>query len=119
MAGSARPWRWDVGQATLVLLGMAAFVAVVYVAVVRGGGVLIGRTDSPSLALSVLATAIVALGFQPVARRLRPIAARLARRERAAPYEVLARFRTEVGDGYGTDELPARMARLLAEATGT
>ncbi|HEU4424137.1 MAG TPA: sensor histidine kinase, partial [Pilimelia sp.] len=47
------------------------------------------------------------------------IAARLARRERAAPYEVLARFRTEVGDGYGTDELPARMARLLAEATGT
>jgi signal transduction histidine kinase len=114
VAGSRR---WEVGNATLVLLGMATFVAVVYVVVVRGGGALLGRADSPSPALSVLATAIVALGFQPVARRVRPVAARLARRERAAPYEVLTRFRTDVGGGYGTDELPGRMARLLAEAT--
>ena len=116
MAGSRR-W-WDLGYSTLVLLGMATFVAIVYVAVVRGGGALIGQADSPSLALSVLATAIVALGFQPVARRLRPVAARLARRERAAPYEVLTRFRTEVGGGYATDEFPAGWPRLLAEATG-
>jgi signal transduction histidine kinase len=97
---------------------MALFVTTVYVLVVRGGGALIGRTDSPSLALSVLATAIVAFGFQPVRRRLRPIAQRLARGERAEPYEVLTRFADEAAGGYGTDEVPARMARLLAEGTG-
>jgi signal transduction histidine kinase len=85
---------------------------------VRGGGALIGRTDSPSLALSVLATAIVALGFQPVRRRLWPIAVRLAQGDRAAPYESLTRFVTEVSGEYATDEVPARMARLLVEATG-
>jgi signal transduction histidine kinase len=66
----------------------------------------------------VLATAIVALGFQPVRRRLWPIAARLARGERAAPHQVLTRFVDEVAGGYTTDEVPARMARLLVEATG-
>jgi signal transduction histidine kinase len=97
---------------------MALFVTAVYVAVVRGGGELIGSTHSPSLALSVLATAIVALGFQPVRRRLRPIAARLIRGERAAPYEVMTRFLEEFSGGYATDEVPARMARVLAEGTG-
>jgi signal transduction histidine kinase len=97
---------------------MALFAAVVFVAVVRGGGALIGEIDSPNLALSVLATAIVALGFEPVRRWLRPIAARFARGERAAPYEVLTRLPTEVTGVYATDEVPARMAELLAAATG-
>lgn len=118
MAGWRRLRGWQAGRAGLVLLGMALFVTATYVAVVRGGGALIGRTDSPNLALSVLATAIVALGFQPVRRRLVPIAARLARGERAAPYEVMARFLEEVSGGYASDEVPARMARVLAEGTG-
>ena len=108
----------EAGPAALVLLGMALFVAAVYVTVVRVGGALIGRSDAPNLALSVLATAIVAFGFQPVRRRLRPIAVRLARGQRAAPYEILSRFVDEVAGEYATDEVPARMARLLAEATG-
>lgn len=108
----------EAGSAALVLLGTALFVAAVYVVVVLGAGALIGRTDSPNLALSVLATAIVALGFQPVRRRLRPIAARLARGERAAPYEILTRFLDEVAGGYATDAVPERMARLLVAATG-
>jgi signal transduction histidine kinase len=118
MAGWRRVRRWQYAPALLWLLGMALFVTAVYLVVVRGVGALVGRTDSPSLALSVLATAIVALGFQPVGRRLRPIIVRLARGERAAPYEVLSRFAAEVAGGYHTDELPVRMARLLAEATG-
>jgi signal transduction histidine kinase len=97
---------------------MALFVSAVYVVVVRGGGALIGSTDAPSLALSVVATAIVAIGFQPVRRRLRPVAARLVRGERAAPYEVMTRFLDEVSGGYAIDEVPARMARVLAEGTG-
>ncbi len=115
MAGWRRLRGWEAGPAALVLAGMALFAAAVYVAVVRGGGALIGQTDSPNLALSVLATAIVALGFEPVRRRLRPVAARFARGERAAPYEILTRLPTEV---YATDEVPARMAELLAAATG-
>ena len=101
----------------LVLSGTALFVAAIYVVVVRGGGALIGRTDSPNLALSILATGIVAFGFQPVRRCLRPVAVRLSRGGRAAPYEVFTRFAQEVAGEYATEEVPARMARLLAEAT--
>jgi signal transduction histidine kinase len=118
MAGWRRGRLWHTGPTVLVVLGMAVFVACVYVVVVRGGGAVIGRTDAPSLPLSVLATAIVAIGFQPVARRLRPIAARMVRGGRAAPYQVLTQLPGEVAAGYPTEEIPGQMARLLAEATG-
>ncbi len=51
----------------LVVVG-GAFLAVtlVYVVVVLGGGLLIGHTDSPHVGLSILATAIVALGLEPL-----------------------------------------------------
>ena len=58
-------YRRGTGRA-IVILGLVAFVLGVYVLVVLGGGVLIGRTDSPSPALSVLATTVVALAFAPV-----------------------------------------------------
>ena len=91
-----------------------AFVLGVYVLVVLGGGVLIGRTDSPSPALSVLATTVVALAFAPVQRVLE----RAAARHIATPYDVLTRFAENVGDEDGTEDLPARMSRLLAQGTG-
>ncbi|HEY3262397.1 MAG TPA: ATP-binding protein [Pseudonocardiaceae bacterium] len=117
MAGRRRVRRWESGPALLELLGVALFVTAVYVVVVRGGEAFLGHANSPTLALSVVATAIVALGFQPVRRWLRPVAARLVRGERAAPYDLLTRFVEEVAGGYRTDEIPDRMARLLAEAT--
>ena len=49
-------------MALVVLGGAFLAVAAVYVVVVLGGGLLIGHTDSPHVGLSVLATAIVALG---------------------------------------------------------
>jgi peptidoglycan/LPS O-acetylase OafA/YrhL len=49
-------------------VGLAGFVVLVYAVIVLGGGVLIGRTGSPSLPLSVLATAVVALTFERVRR---------------------------------------------------
>lgn len=67
---------------------MAAFVLAVYAVVVLGGDALIGRSDSPALALSVLATSVVALGFEPVQRRLEVVVPRRSR----APYDVLRRF---------------------------
>jgi signal transduction histidine kinase len=102
----------------LVITGLVVFVITVYVVVVLGGGVLMGRTSSPSLPLSVLATAIVALAFEPVQSRLERSAADLMRGGVPSPYEVLSRFSENVTGSYPTEELPSRMATLLGEGTG-
>ena len=105
----------------VVWSGAFLAVAAVYVVVVLGGGLLIGHTDSPHLGLSVLATAIVALGLEPLTSRLEGVATRWVRGGRAAPYDVLSRFSDsltgEIEPG-SQAELPLRMARLLAEGTG-
>ena len=98
----------------IVVVGLGAFVLGVYVLVVLGGGALIGRTDSPSPVLSVLATTVVALGFAPVQRALE----RAVARHIATPYDVFTRFAENVGDGEGSQDLPAHMSRLLAQGTG-
>jgi signal transduction histidine kinase len=97
----------------VVVLGLVCFVLAVYVLVVLGGGVLIGRTDSPSPALSVLATTVVALAFAPVQRLLER-----APQHIATPYDVLTRFAENIDAEDGTEDLPARMSRLLAQGTG-
>jgi signal transduction histidine kinase len=110
--------RGDRRARLLVLAGLAAFVVAVYVVVVLGGGALIGQTDSPNLALSVLATAIVALGFEPVQARLEDASIRWVKGGTLSPYDVLSRFSETVTGGYATEELPERMAMLLAQGTG-
>jgi len=102
----------------LVWIGMAAFVAGVYVVVVRGGGAVLGRTDSPSIVLSVLATATVALSFARVQAGVERWASRLLGDRSAVPYDVLNRFSEGMHEEESTEDLPARMARLLAEGTG-
>lgn len=119
-----RPWRaggrsrTDRRSRALVLGGLAAFVVGSYVVVVLGGGALVGQTDSPNLALSVLATAVVALGFEPVQQRLERAADQLVRGGTPSPYDVLSRFSETVTGGYSTEELPGRMATLLGQGTG-
>jgi signal transduction histidine kinase len=110
--------RTDRRARLLVLGGLGAFVVGTYVVVVLGGGALIGQTDSPNLALSVLATAVVALGFEPVQARLERAATELVRRGTPSPYDVLSRFSETVTGGYTTEELPGRMAMLLGQGTG-
>ena len=102
----------------MVLGGLAGFVVATYVVVVLGGGALVGRTDSPDLTLSVLATAVVALGFEPVQRRLDQVARRMVDGGTPSPYDVLSRFSETVTGGYTTEELPGRMATVLGEGTG-
>ncbi len=104
-------------NAVVVCLGLAGFVVWVYVVVVLGGGALIGHTESPSLPLSVLATTVVALLFARVQAALERAAIALGLRP-ATPYDVLSGFSDTVTDAYATGELPARMARLLAQGTG-
>lgn len=105
-------------QLMVVWLGLAVFVVSVYAVVVRGAGAIIGRTDSPSVTLSVLATATVALSFARVQAAVEGWAGRLLGGTSAAPYEVLRQFSESVPEEESTEDLPARMARLLAEGTG-
>lgn len=119
----ARRHRWSrfprdrrIGAA--VLLGLAGYVGTVYVAVVVGGGAVLGRSGSPGLALSVVATAVVALGFEPVQARVDRAARIRLSGAVAPPYELLTRFPGTVTGGYSAHEIPARMAKVLAEGTG-
>jgi signal transduction histidine kinase len=101
----------------VVWLGLAGFVVWVYVVVVLGGGALIGRTDSPSVALSVVATTVVALMFARVQAAMEGATIRWGLGA-PPPYDVLSQFSDSVTSAYATGELPARMAMLLAQGTG-
>jgi signal transduction histidine kinase len=103
---------------TLVYGALATFITGVYVAIVVGIGHLVGSGGQPNLALSIVATAIVAVGFQPVRERLQKFANRLVYGKRATPYEVLSAFSERVAESYAAAEVLPRMARVLAEGTG-
>ena len=104
------------GEHLLVLTGLVVFVGAVYVAVVIVVGLFVGRSDAPSPLLSVAATAIVAVGFEPVRRRLQAWANRLSGRPHPLPYDVLAHFAPD--SGASAQETPLRMAKVLAAGVG-
>jgi signal transduction histidine kinase len=103
---------------TLVYGALAAFITAVYVGIVVGIGTLIGSGGQPNLALSIVATAVVAVAFQPVRERLQKVANRLVYGKRATPYEVLSQFSERVAESYAASDVLPRMARVLAEGTG-
>jgi signal transduction histidine kinase len=103
---------------TLVYGSLAVFITAVYVGIAVGIGTLVGSGGKPNLALSILATAIVAVGFQPVRERVQKVANRLVYGNRATPYEVLSEFSGRVAETYAADEVLPRMARVLQEGTG-
>ncbi|MEA2646380.1 MAG: hypothetical protein QOE92_1463 [Chloroflexota bacterium] len=102
----------------LVYGSLAAFITTVYVGIVVGVGALVGSGAHPNLVLSIIATAIVAVAFQPVREQLNRVANRLVYGKRATPYEVLSRFSERVAETYAAGEALPRMARILAEGTG-
>ncbi|MFZ0127909.1 MAG: sensor histidine kinase [Candidatus Dormiibacterota bacterium] len=103
---------------TIVYGALAVFITAVYVGIAVGIGALVGGGGKPNLALSILATAIVALGFQPVRERMQRVANRLVYGKRASPYEVLSEFSGRLAETYAADEVLPRMARVLKEGTG-
>ena len=103
---------------TLVYGLLAAFATAVYVAVVVGIGTLVGRTGGSNLGLSIAATAIVAVAFQPVRDRARHLANRVVYGDRATPYEVLSEFAEGLAGTYSIDDILPRMAELLADGVG-
>jgi len=107
---------------TIVYGSLAAFITVVYVVIVAGvgsvGSGFVQAGSRPDLGLSILATAVVAVAFQPVRERAQRLANRLVYGKRATPYEALSEFAGRMGGTYAADDVLPRMARVLAEGTG-
>jgi signal transduction histidine kinase len=100
----------------VVFGALAAFFTAVYVAVVVGIGAIVGSRANTFL--TVAAAVLIAVAFQPVRDRARHLANRLVYGKRATPYEVLSEFAERMTATYATEDLPARMAEILGEATG-
>src|SRR6202045_338170 len=101
----------------LVYGTLVVLISVVYFITVVTVGSRVGQLPRNDPAAGVAVGAIVALAFQPVRRRLQRLANRLVYGKRATPYEVLSQFSKRVSEMYASDELPIRMAQVLAEGT--
>lgn len=103
---------------TLVFACLAFFVTVTYVLIVAGIGAIVGGAGQSNLPLSILATAAVALAFQPVRERAQALANRLVYGRRSDPHEVLSRLAGMIADSSSSEQVLSRMLQLLVEATG-
>ena len=94
---------------------LAIFIGGVYVAIVVGLGALLG--GDTGFGLSIAATALVAIAFQPMRRWVERWANRLVYGERATPHEILVQFShrsSELSD----DELIEQAPKLIVDGTG-
>ena len=103
---------------TVVFGALAVFITAVYVGIVVGIGTAIGTRGEPSVGLSILATAVVAVAFQPVRERVQRVANRLVYGERATPYEALSTFASTMATSYAADDLLPRMTEVMVSGTG-
>jgi signal transduction histidine kinase len=102
----------------LVYGALAAFITAVYVGIVVGIGRLAGSGNRPNVALSIVATAVVAVAFQPVRERVQRLANRLVYGKRATPYEVMAGFADQMAATLSADEVLPQMAEAAARGVG-
>ena len=101
-----------------VLTALVAVTTVGYVAVVVTAGAVLGDRIGSGTAVSVAATALVAVAVQPARRRLRRIADTLVYGRRATPYEVLATFADRLGDALAVEDVLPRTAEAAARGLG-
>jgi signal transduction histidine kinase len=100
----------------LVYGGLAAVITAAYVVVVIGIGALVGT--SRELPLSIVATLLIAISFQPLRQRTQRLANRLVYGKRSTPYETLSEFSENLSETFSQEDILDRMARLLAQGTG-
>ena len=103
---------------TVVFGALALFITVVYVVVVVGVGAAVDQTGGSNVGLSLAATAVVAVAFQPVRMRAQRLANQLVYGERATPYEVLSELSRRMAAVPSTADVLSDMARVLAAGTG-
>ena len=101
-----------------VLFGaLVAGISALYVAVVVGVGAAVGTRGESNVGLSVAATAVVALAFQPLRAWARRVANRFVYGKRATPHEVLSVLGDRIAEAYSLDDVLPRLAQLVTEAT--
>lgn len=103
-----------------VILGLLALtIGGVYAIVVLGIGSIVSSTGRADDVLAVASTVVVAVSFQ----RARALAERFANRlvfgERMTPTQALTELSERVGATYATDDVLERVAKILAEGTGS
>ena len=101
---------------TVVYGLLSAGFTVIYLVIVVGAGTVVGSRERPNVLLSVVATGVIAVAFQPARDRSRRLANRLVYGSRATPYEVLSTFSRDLASASSDDSLQ-RLARLVVEAT--
>ncbi len=112
-------WRFErVLHKALVYGFLASFITVVYAGVVVGIGRSMGSARGGDLVLSIVATAIVAVAFEPLRVRLQRLANVLVYGKRASPYEVLTDFSDQMAGSLSIDEVLPRMAEAAARGVG-
>lgn len=95
---------------------LATFITAVYVAIVVGLGQLLGSKDNTPL--SIAATGIIAVAFQPIRERVRRFANRLVYGKRATPYEVMADFSRRMAEMPSLADVLPTMAATAARGVG-
>jgi signal transduction histidine kinase len=103
---------------TVTYGALALFITAVYVAIVVGVGTLVGQGDEPNLALAIVATAVVALLFQPVRSRVQRWVNRLVYGDRASPYAVLSELTARLSEADSNEQALKRLAELIESGTG-
>jgi signal transduction histidine kinase len=103
---------------TVVYALLALFITGVYVALVVGLGQVIGQRTGTDFGLSIVATVVVAVAFQPVRERAQRLANHLVYGQRATPYEALSRFTSQVAAALPAENLLPHLVAVLADATG-
>jgi signal transduction histidine kinase len=98
---------------------LAGVITAFYIVVVAGVGGILAAGSASRLLLAVVATAFVAVAFQPLRSRLERLANRLVYGARAVPYEVLTDFTARLDGRQSSLELLPVMARMLAQGTGS
>src|SRR5262245_32304840 len=102
---------------TIVYTGLALFITAAYIAIVVGVGALLGSGRSDAT-LQVVATAAVAVAFQPARQRIQHVANRLVYGKRATPYEVMASFGHRMAEVPNADDVLPDTAETAARGVG-
>ena len=112
----------DIFLSRAIVFGvLAVFVTVGYIGVVVAIGAVLMAVGAPGSTLywpSLVATALVALAFQPVRRHVLRLADQLVYGNRAAPYEALAALSRQLAGSPSPDALPTRVAEATGQAVG-
>jgi signal transduction histidine kinase len=99
---------------TLVYGALTVLIAGVYIVVVGSLGVLLQAQGNPSI--SLFATGVVAVCFQPLRERLQRVTNRLMYGERDDPYAVLSRLGERLEGAFAPDAMLATLVETIAQS---